>query len=217
MVQTEVQQSAETLHGPPSSRQEAHMLVLGSQRSEQQSAFAVQALGTWRQVPAWQWPAKQLPLQHAGAPPPQKRPFSVQLPVPQRFCVQVPVQHCEAVWQRKPSGWQALPQTPPLQGRASQQSPAATHAAPWGLQLCPPQKPSDAHGPEQQAVLPQGVPSGVQLCPPQKPALQGCPAQHSVGEVQAAPKGVHCTPPQKPAAQSSPQQSVVSVQGSPSG
>jgi hypothetical protein len=135
---------------------------------------------------------------------------------PHTPAVHAPVQHCVGESQRNPSGWQELPQNPPVQGRL-QQSPVVTQAAPCGLHVLPPQKPSGAHCLSQQSpALWQAAPSGAHCWPPQKPPLQAAPPQHPTAPVQARPMGVHWTPPQKPWLQSSAQQSVVRVHASPS-
>jgi hypothetical protein len=116
-----------------------------------------------------------------------------------------------------PSGWQLLPQTPPLQVM-SQQSLANTHGAACGLHCVLPQKPSGVHVPPQQSVFAwQAAPSGAHMMPPQRPFSHTCALQQSVGEVQGDPNGVHWIPPQNPPTQSNPQQSVVSVHAFPSG
>jgi hypothetical protein len=68
----------------------------------------------------------------------QEAPRPRHEPLPHAPWVQVPEQHCAAVLQTKPSGWQELPQKPPVQGRP-QQSLELTHAAPCGLHVVPPQ------------------------------------------------------------------------------
>jgi hypothetical protein len=140
-----------------------HMLLL--QAWLQHWDGELQGLPSGWQPVARQRPAEQMPEQHwldaaQGLPspshcwalqiPPRQRfeqhwpgklhpcPSPRQEPLPHTPWVQVPEQHCDAVVQTKPSGWQELPQKPPVQGRP-QQSLEVTHAAPWGLHTVPPQ------------------------------------------------------------------------------
>jgi hypothetical protein len=98
------QQGAVPLHGSPSVTQEAQVPLTKSHTVEQQSASEVHASPRGRQLLAAQCPARQLPEQQGGAPWPQKSPFSVQLPEPQRFEVQLPEQHSAPLAQGEPSG-----------------------------------------------------------------------------------------------------------------
>jgi hypothetical protein len=129
--------------------------------------------------------------------------------------VHPPVQHCEGVWQMKPSGWHVPPQKP-ASHEPTQQSSLAKHFAPCGLHASPPQYASNVQAPLQHGrELVHGVPSAVQEVPPQKPPSHEMPEQHAALSSQAAPRGVHDVPPQNPSKQSRAQQSVDSEHSLP--
>jgi hypothetical protein len=118
----------------------SHVVVLHTpvpQFDEQHWLFAEQLLPSGKHSVCMQTPPWQEELQQS-IDPPQAAPGGRHALMPQTPAVQACVQHWVAFWQTFPSGWQVLPQTPPMQSM-SQQSVDSTHGAACGLHCPSPQ------------------------------------------------------------------------------
>lgn len=206
-LQTWLQHSASASQGEPSEAQLAQiplLPVVKLQEKEQQSPSDVHRSPRGRQVPAWQTPARQVPLQQGYAPCPQKSPFSVQLPLPQRFEKQEPVQHSAALAQGEPSGTHIEALHAPLLQTDEQHSADEVQTAPSPRQAWVRQVPASQMPLQQSASNPQSAPAAAQENSPQVPWEQA-PLQHCEAVWQRKPSGWQALP-QKPPEQGRPLQ-----------